>query len=147
MRSLHAGCFFGIFQPLNDPRLPPPPIPIDELAVAAKNLRLVLQEIHNLHRRTLLVVVINLGGATRLHHALVNTLNGVLNVEEVHVHVAEGRSVVGERAVANGRSGNGGKPAVKDGILRCELGEHGQARRRKVRHDGVGVVDASTLRA
>src|SRR6266849_8089105 len=84
---------------------PSPAIPIDQLAVAAKNLRLVLQEIHNLHRRALLVVVINLGGATRMHHALVNTLNGVLNVEKVHVHVAEGRSVVGERAVANGRSG------------------------------------------
>src|SRR5712692_11679356 len=35
---------------------PSPAIPIDQLAVAAKNLRLVLQEIHNLHRRALLVV-------------------------------------------------------------------------------------------
>src|ERR1700686_3224602 len=87
-----------------------------ELTVAAKYLRLVLQEIHNLHRGALLVVIINLGGVPRLHHALINALDRVLNVKESHVHVAEGSSVVRERSVANGRSGNRGKPSVKDGI-------------------------------
>src|SRR4029077_20987593 len=63
----------------------------DELAVAAKNLWLILQEIHNLHRRALLVIIVNLCGAATLNHSFVDALDGILNVKQVHVHVAEGR--------------------------------------------------------
>ena len=116
------------------------------MAVAAKDPRLVFQEVHNLHRRALLVVVVNLGRVASLHHALVNTLNRVLNVEQVHIHVAEGSAVMRERTIADGRSGYRGKPAVEDGILRREPSEHRQPLRRKIRHDGVGSIDAGALR-
>src|SRR5260370_37477456 len=118
----------------------------DELALAAENLRVVLKEIHNLHRRDLLIVVINLCRMAAPNHAFVNAQDGILNVKEVHIHVAEGSSVVRERAITNGRPGNRGKPAVENGVLRCELSEHGQLSRRKVRHEGVGSVSVSALR-
>src|SRR5712691_9604814 len=118
----------------------------DELAVAAENLRLVLQEIHNLHRGALLVVVINLCRVAAPNHAFVNAQDGILNVKKVHIHVAEGSSVVRERAITSGRPGNRGEPAVENGVLRCELSEHGQLTGRKVRHDGAGSVSVSALR-
>ena len=119
----------------------------DELAVATENLRLVLQEIHNLHRRTLLVVVVNLGGVTRLQHALVNAENRILNVEEIHIDLTERCAVVSERPIADRRPGNRRKPSIENGILGGEPGEHGQLLRRKVRHDGAGSVDVCAPRS
>ncbi len=118
----------------------------DELAVTTKDLRLVLQEVHDLHRRTLLVVVVNLGRVTRLHHALVNTQDRILDVKEIHIHVAEGGAVVRESAVANGWTRNRRKPAVENGILGGEPGEHGQLFRWEVRHDGVRRIYVRALR-
>src|SRR5260370_4771958 len=93
----------------------------DELAVAAENLRLVLQEIHNLHRRALLIVVINLCRMAAPNHAFVHAQDGILNVKEAHIHVAEGSSVLRERAITTRRPRNRGKPPVENGLLLCEL--------------------------
>src|SRR5436190_14300643 len=118
----------------------------NKLLVAAKNLWLVLQEIHNFHRRALLVVVINLRRVARLYHALVNARNGVLNVEEIHIHIAERSSIVRKRAVANRWPRNRGKPAVENRIFRGEPCQHGELVRWEIGHNGPRSVDAGALR-
>src|SRR5206468_11965640 len=82
---------------------------------------------------------------TILNHALINARDSVLDVE-VHAHAAERGAKVGKCKVADGWSGNGREPAVKNGIFRGKPSEHGQLLRRKVRHDGVGSGDRRALR-
>src|SRR6185437_9606486 len=53
--------------------------------------------------------------------------------------------IVGESAVADGGTGNGGKPSVEERVLSGQGGEHGNLFRRKIIHDGARFFCAGPL--
>jgi hypothetical protein len=57
--------------------------------------------------------------------AVVDALVLLADIEEVHADLTEGGAVVGEGTVANGRAGDGGEPAIEEGVFRSEGGEDG----------------------
>jgi hypothetical protein len=89
----------------------------------AKDGRLILQQVDDLHGGAGLVVVKELAGVAGAKQASVDGLEGLALVEEVHAHLAEGRTVVGEGTVAYRGTRDGGEPAIENGILRGERAE------------------------
>ena len=75
---------------------------------------LVRQQIKNFHRGTRLVVVVQLRRAAGGDETRVDAPELRVQVEEVHADLAERRSIVRERAVAERRPGNRREPAVED---------------------------------
>ena len=117
----------------------------DELIERGEDLRLVFEQIDDLHRRTGAVVVVDFRGAAGEQGPFVDAEVGPFPIEDVHAHPAEGGSVVGKGAVADRWTGYRGKPAVEDGELRCQAGDHRELVRREVVHDLVGVLDVPLL--
>ena len=77
--------------------------------------------------------------------AVVDVLDGLALVEDVHADLAEGRAVVSEGAVTDGGAGDGGEPAIEDGVLRGERGEDGELVWSEVVEDVVRVSDVLLL--
>ncbi len=73
-------------------------------------------------------------------------LNLRVGVEHAHVDVAERRAVVREGAVAQRRTGNRGEPAIEDGELGRQRGQHRQFVGREVVHDLARVLDVPAHR-
>src|SRR5271166_847522 len=69
-----------------------------ELIIGCEQLRLVLQQIYHLDRGTCLVVIVNLGRASRFgeNHPLVNAQPRLAEVEDIHAGLSERSSVVRE---------------------------------------------------
>src|SRR6476660_4559981 len=90
---------------------------IEELRVRPEELWLVLQEVHDLHRGALLIVVVDLRGASACLQPFVDALEQLIGIEELHADVPERSAAVREGAVAQRRSRNRRKPPVEDRVL------------------------------
>src|SRR5438128_12691981 len=86
-----------------------------EVIVCAEEFRLVLKQIHDLHRRTGRVVVIDLGRVlgSSFNEPRVYALERLDNVERVHIPSSERRAIMSKRAVAARRTRNRSKPPVE----------------------------------
>src|SRR5665213_3755106 len=73
----------------------------NKLVISCENLWLVFQEIYDLHRRALLVVVIDFCCFACGKHSLVRTHNWSKDVENIHSNLSKRCSVMGECAIAD----------------------------------------------
>jgi len=105
---------------------------VEKIRESCEEVGLILQQVDDLHGGAGLVVVKELAGVAGAKQASVDGLEGLALVEEVHAHLAEGRTVVGEGTVAYRGTRDGGEPAIENGILRGERAEDGQFVRREV---------------
>ena len=121
------------------------PAVVEELIVGPEELRLVLQQVHDLHGRTLLVVVVNLRGVPGVLEPLIDALELLVGVEELHPDVPEGRPVMRERAVAQRRAGDRREPSVEDRVLERERGDDRQLLALEVIHDLPRVLHVPAL--
>src|SRR5215831_20172139 len=88
-----------------------------ELVVGRKYLGLASEQVHDLDRGALFVVIIDLRGPARVQHPLVDAQIRTLPVKDVQTYLAERSPIVRERPVASRRSRNRSKPAVKNGVI------------------------------
>jgi len=116
-----------------------------KLFVGAKNMRLVAQQIDNLHGRTSLIVIIKLGSFPGLHHSVVHAEIGHFYLKGVHADAAEGCTVVRKGAVTYGGTGDGSKPAVEDREVARERRKHRQFVGLEIVHDLAGMFDIPPL--
>ena len=117
----------------------------EEVGEGAEEAGLVLEEVDDFHRGAGLIVVEELDGVVGGEQAVVDALVLFADVEEVHADLTEGGAVVGEGAIADRWAGDGGEPAIEDGVFRGEGGEDGQLVGREVVEDFLRVGDVLLL--
>ncbi len=81
----------------------------------------------------------------RGHEARVNALDRLDYVKRIHIHAPERRSVMRERAVANGRARDRGEPAIEYRELQSEGGQYRQISLFEVIHDLLRLRDVLLL--
>src|SRR6185436_9214928 len=89
----------------------------EKVFVKPKQSRLILEKVYHFERRALLIEVIQLRGPASLNHPFVDAQERHIQIKQVHPNLPERGPVVSKRAVAQGRSGNRGEPAVEQGIV------------------------------
>ena len=82
---------------------------------------------------------------SRVDQAIVDTLEGLIHIQQIHVDPAKRRAIVRERPIADRGPGNRRKPPVKDRKLQGQCGQHGQLILGKVIHDLLRMPDVFLL--
>ena len=93
---------------------------IQKVLECAERARLVLQKVDDFERGTGLIEVVEPGGMACGGEALVDALVLLVPVEDIHADLAERGAVVGEGAIAERGTGDGGEPAIEDGKFCCQ---------------------------
>ena len=82
---------------------------------------------------------------TSLVETLIDALELLVPVEDIHADLAEGSAVMGEGTIAERGAGDGGEPAIEDGVFFRERSKDRQLFRREVVHDEPRVLNAALL--
>src|SRR5581483_6205652 len=85
---------------------------IKKLIVSSEQLRLVLEQVDYFQTRTRRIEVINFCRVARIDQTFVDIQVLLVVVKDVHAHLTERGSIVGESAVAERRSRNGREPSI-----------------------------------
>src|SRR5882724_5660119 len=88
---------------------------VEKLRIGGEALGLILKKIDDFHGGAGLIEIVNFRSAAAVEHAVINILVRNIFVEEIHADFSERCAVVREGAIADGGTGNGGKPPVEYG--------------------------------
>ncbi len=118
-----------------------------KLVECAEQLRLVLQQVRDLHGRTGRVVVVDLGCALRrrANQPAVNAFERFIHIKRIQIHPPERCPIMRKRSIADRRPWNRSKPPVEHSKFQRQAGQDRQLLLREVIHDLRRMLDVHLL--